>query len=792
MASRLVLPFKTRLMAENSAQSASLYDNLLQMSSTSARDVDSGSPFSRGLSFRAIFKLFFKFCILLRKRDKSYIPLLILGMAMNVGYLNGMSVKSIDTDDQPNPNATLLGDPRVPLLLVPSERVAMAPDSNFSRRIVANLTADLGKVFISDEDEKVCDYVSSGNSPDGLGYVFGDGEPEELQPFNFTSVVKVEGGIGSEVLLSGFADQVYRGMGIETALGSRPYAHPPTRFVVSIVSVYAFYFVYAMVLPAIWGVASRAKLGEKRIWFLLEAFGLSGIVRVSTWVLVSFLENLLYGVLATVLFVVVPLTSGTNAILFLFSHCLMSLGFIFMGITLGQFIRTQKSAGPVVLIFLFTALTSQVIVVLQQYIPKAVVVIFHLTNPFSPFFGLTDLAIKAKVVGDPLTWSNLDFAAPISGSVVLGCQVVTLFIWFVITVVVELVGPRTFGQPPFRFKHLFQLSKWKSIFRRSARALVQDPDEAIRLEGVSKVYSGKQETVALNDVSLTIRTGEILIAIGANGAGKSTLINTLIGAIPKTSGRLYAFGDEIEQDFSELYRCLGLVFQDDTIIEDITCREHFELFSGLRGYTPAETEQDLSSLSSMLKLTECLDTRAKDLSGGEKRKLCIALSLISRPSILIFDEPTAGVDAQSRQIIWKAISHFEGITAFISCHSLEEAESVATRFLVMRDGAVAFIGTSAELRSQYRCGYHVTFLDDPPNMEAILERAETIVPEVHIRQEHPPTLFIPVDLRAADVLAALEEAKEELGFTRYAVRLENLEETLAKLIEDAEAVVARS
>jgi ABC-type multidrug transport system ATPase subunit len=520
----------------------------------------------------------------------------------------------------------------------------------------------------------------------------------------------------------------------------------------------------------------------------LEVFGLKGYVRVFTWVLISFLEAVLFCIVATALFLLMPVTSGTNLLLFVFSHLMMSLGFIFMSIGLSQFVQTPKGVGPLLLLFIFIAMTSQAIVLLGQSIPSAIVIIFHLTNPFSPFLGLSDLAVKKKVVGSPLSWSTLDFAAPISGVALLSCQAVTMILWFIIMVVIELIGKKVFGQPPFLFKHLFQLTKWKSILHRGGRTVIRNLDESIRLEALRKVYPGKQETIALDNVSLTLRVGEILIAIGANGSGKSTLINTLIGAIPKTSGQLFAFGDEIEQDFSAVYNRLGIVFQDDSLIDDLTCREHFELFCGLLGRTTTETRDYISSLTSMLMLSERIDAYAKDLSGGEKRKLCIGLALVSHPALLIFDEPTAGVDAQSRQTIWKTIAQFKGITALISCHSLEEAESVATRFLVMREGTIAFLGTGAELRSQYRCGYHLTFLDEAPNMAAILDCAQSVVPEVFIRDDHPTTLFIPADLRAADVLGRLEFSKEELGIGRYTIRLENLEETLAKLIEEAEVV----
>jgi ABC-type multidrug transport system ATPase subunit len=303
---------------------------------------------------------------------------------------------------------------------------------------------------------------------------------------------------------------------------------------------------------------------------------------------------------------------------------------------------------------------------------------------------------------------------------------------------------------------------------------------------LGKVYG---ETVALDDVSLSIRPGEVIIAIGPNGAGKSTLINTLIGAQAATSGSIFVFDEQVEHNFGRLYAHLGIVFQDNCLLDTLSCVEHLRLFGEMQGYEGAELEDTVSTFVSMFQVEECSNTLAKMLSGGEKRKLCIAIALMSRPSILILDEPTAGVDAQSRQLIWKAISRFPNITALISAHSLEEAESISSRMVVMKAGKIAFLGTAAELRSQYQCGYNLTFLDDGLNLEAILNRVKQVVPEAAVHVEHPKTLVIPSDLRIVDVLDVIENEREQLGCGRYTIQLENLEETLRKLIEDEEVLI---
>jgi ABC-type multidrug transport system ATPase subunit len=132
------------------------------------------------------------------------------------------------------------------------------------------------------------------------------------------------------------------------------------------------------------------------------------------------------------------------------------------------------------------------------------------------------------------------------------------------------------------------------------------------------------------------------------------------------------------------------------------------------------------------------------------------------------------------------------MTGFISVHSVEEAESVCSRMLVLKKGKTAFIGTAAELRNEYKCGYRLTFLGENVEMDRILEVVQTVIPEASAREDFSNMLVLPVDLKVADVLEVLEAKKSELGIGRYTVQIEGLEETMRKIIEDEEALIQNS
>lgn len=334
---------------------------------------------------------------------------------------------------------------------------------------------------------------------------------------------------------------------------------------------------------------------------------------------------------------------------------------------------------------------------------------------------------------------------------------------------------------------MFKLSAWKQAFRRRNQHEDMVPT-TVDIDSLRKVYPGKMETLAVNNISMSLSPGDIVIAIGPNGSGKSTLINMLSGTLEATSGSIRIGGKEVGRDFSGLYARLGIVFQDDTIAEKLTTREHLEIISQLNGASDEETLDEVMRIASLLQLTEVLDNQAGMLSGGQKRKLCIGMAFIRHPSIIIMDEPTAGLDAQSRQLVWKIIHESQGITGFISSHSLEEGESVSNRILVVVNGKAAFCGTATEMRTQFKCGYYLTFVDDVC-MKDILEFLQQIEPAAELDSNRPKAILVPDKIEMADLLENLDLNKDRFGVTKYTVHLENLEETLRKLIEDEEAKV---
>jgi ABC-type multidrug transport system ATPase subunit len=225
-----------------------------------------------------------------------------------------------------------------------------------------------------------------------------------------------------------------------------------------------------------------------------------------------------------------------------------------------------------------------------------------------------------------------------------------------------------------------------------------------------------------------------------------------------------------------------LFFQENVFIKELTTRENLKFFGTIRGLTKS-LSNDINYLSDQIGLTHCLDTVADSMSGGEKRKLSILIALLQRPSILILDEPTSGIDVSARQQIWKVINSYKETTSLISLHALEEGEAVCSKIIVMQDGELKFGGTPAELREYTGCGYKLSVENENYNYSQLLEFAKQYQPEAKISDDEKIITF-PNDINTVNAIIAIDKEKDKLGITTFTVHLEILEENLIRFITE--------
>jgi ABC-2 type transport system ATP-binding protein len=253
---------------------------------------------------------------------------------------------------------------------------------------------------------------------------------------------------------------------------------------------------------------------------------------------------------------------------------------------------------------------------------------------------------------------------------------------------------------------------------------MQTPDAvAIDVKGISKRFGKLQ---AVDDVSFTVRAGEIFGLLGPNGAGKSTLIRMLTTLVPPTNGTAIVAGHDIIRDPGAVRSSIGVIPQNMTSDPDLTCAENLGIHARLYGITGQLRRERTAALLETVGLTDRANALAATLSGGMRRRLEIARGLVHDPPILFLDEPTTGLDPVSRISVWEMITHLraeQGRTLFLTTHYMDEADRLCDRIAIVDRGRMVAMDTPVALKSSVpgASRIEVQFSPDLPHGAADLE-----------------------------------------------------------------------
>jgi len=278
---------------------------------------------------------------------------------------------------------------------------------------------------------------------------------------------------------------------------------------------------------------------------------------------------------------------------------------------------------------------------------------------------------------------------------------------------------------------------------------------AIQCRDLRKTYDGKVE--AVRGLNLEIQTGECFGLLGPNGAGKTTTIEILEGLLPPTSGQVFILGHTWQENEREMREWLGISLQETRLSDKLTVRETIELFASFYR-EPRSGDEVLEQLQ----LTEKADSWVGKLSGGQRQRLAVATALVCNPKILFLDEPTTGLDPQSRRQLWDIIRAFQrnGGTVLLTTHYMDEAERLCDRLAIVDHGQIIAEGSPADLIERLG-GHHVVEFSVSGNgtSEQVRNDAWRVLPSVesvraddgmvalNVKQPH---LTIPALLEAID------------------------------------------
>jgi len=474
----------------------------------------------------------------------------------------------------------------------------------------------------------------------------------------------------------------------------------------------------------------------------------SGVNFISYWVATWLWDCLNYlvpafgSVVMIALFGVPSLISGDN--LFWTILCVLFYGLSCSSFTymLTFLFNSHTAAQNLLLVFyLFTGGILEIVAIILAIIPSTkdlmrntLIYLFRLLPNFCLADALTNLVTRKA----PGLWAAagcpLEGCAP-SALVICGYDLLYMgvgsLVWFGITLFLEisLATPRL--RAIFRLNNVDVESQSTALdddvqIERERLEQGEADGEMVVLKGLRKVYAGRQglaPKVAVDDMYFGVPEGECFGYLGMNGAGKTTTMKILTGEELCTRGEAKLGGYNVMTQQTEVRRLIGYCPQFDALIGTLTAREHLMLFARIKGYPREHIRGYVDSLLEELTLTQFADRQAMTFSGGTRRKLSLGIALVGNPKIVFLDEPTTGVDPESRRILWSLISKnmrplqptnqptMGGRSVVLTTHSMDECEALCNRIGIMVNGRLVCLGTATHLKQRHGSGlrFEVTF-----------------------------------------------------------------------------------
>lgn len=272
-------------------------------------------------------------------------------------------------------------------------------------------------------------------------------------------------------------------------------------------------------------------------------------------------------------------------------------------------------------------------------------------------------------------------------------------------------------------------------------------EHIIEIEHLDKSFG---DVHAVNDLSFHVRQGELFAFLGVNGAGKSTTISIMSGQLAKDGGSVKLFGQDVDRHLAAITRRLGVVFQGSVLDQPLSVRDNLQSRAALYGITGKAFRERLAELAALLDFEPLLSRTVGKLSGGQRRRIDIARALLHKPEILILDEPTTGLDPQTRKLLWDVVQKLrreENMTVLLTTHYMEEAAD-ADYVVIIDGGKISAEGTPLELKNTYTGDYITLYGQDEAQIcalglpcEAIRDAVRVAVPNTaaatKLIVEHP-------------------------------------------------------
>jgi ATP-binding cassette subfamily A (ABC1) protein 3 len=335
--------------------------------------------------------------------------------------------------------------------------------------------------------------------------------------------------------------------------------------------------------------------------------------------------------------------------------------------------------------------------------------------------------------------------------------------------------------------------KWGDDVEDVDQALEQQKEQgkAMLVRGLTKKFKNK---VAVEDLNLDIYEGQIFALLGHNGAGKTTTISMLTGLYPATKGEMTVHGKLLSSDLDDIRKKLGVCPQHNVLFKDLTVEEHLYVFSVFKGQTDKTIiKEKANEIIDAVDLRSQMKIRADRLSGGQKRKLSLALALIGESPIVFLDEPTAGMDITARRQMWDMLKNNKaGRIILLTTHYMEEADILADRIAIISEGQLRCCGSPLYLKNRFGVGYYLNLVKEAGLMSAehskrVTQFVQRHVPSAVVMNDIPGEISYQMPIGEVglfkDMFMELDHKLKELGLHSYGISVTTLEEVFLKVAQ---------
>ncbi|GJQ88081.1 hypothetical protein Trydic_g13093 [Trypoxylus dichotomus] len=417
-------------------------------------------------------------------------------------------------------------------------------------------------------------------------------------------------------------------------------------------------------------------------------------------------------------------------------------------------------------------------------------------------FGF-QMTLMWEGTAEGLIWSN--FFTPVSPddsftmAHIILMLIIDTFLYLIIALYVEAVFPGDYGVPKvwyFPLTKTFWCGNDKKADVSELNNLESDVYEneptnlkiGIQVNQLTKVFPGKK--TAVRSLSFNMFENQITVLLGHNGAGKTTTMSMLTGMITPTTGTAIVNGYDIRTNMPEVRDSLGLCPQHNILFDELTVAEHIRFFSKLKGLNKKEVDDEIDTFVELLQLVPKRDARSKTLSGGMKRKLCVAMAMCGKSKIVMLDEPTAGMDPAARRALWNMIiNQKKDRTILLSTHFMDEADLLGDRIAIMAGGQLQCCGSSFFLKKKYGAGYHLVMdKSQECDVNQVTNILKVYIPNIKVQTNIGSELSYTLSENQSSVfeemLSDLENKSKDLGINSYGISLTTMEEVFMKVGAD--------